>query len=61
MHHSIVKKSLRNLMTMHRRQFLIVIALLGLLGMPFTRAANFTKGRAVAPFAAGLPTSISPP
>ena len=48
-------------MTMHRRQFLIVIALLGLLGMPFTRAANFTKGRAVAPFAAGLPTSISPP
>ena len=35
---------------MSRDQLLLIIAILGLLGLPLTRAANFTKGRAVAPF-----------
>jgi hypothetical protein len=39
---------------MSRRQSLIVIVALALLGLPFARAANFTKGRDVKPFTADL-------
>ena len=40
---------------MRRRQSLIIILVaLGLIGLPFARAANFTKGRDVAPFTADL-------
>ena len=41
---------------MPRRQsaIVIIIAALGLIGLPFAGAANFTKGRNVKPFTADL-------
>ena len=43
-----------NLATSPRRQSSIIIAALGLIGLPFAGAANFTKGRNVKPFTADL-------
>ena len=39
---------------MTRQQFLLIIAVLGLVSLPIARAAKFTKGRDVAPFTADL-------
>jgi len=37
-----------------RQLAIIIVAALGLIGLPFARAANFTKGRSVKPFTADL-------
>jgi len=37
-----------------RQLAIIIVAALGLIGLPFARAANFTKGRSVKPFTTDL-------